>query len=139
MLKNHVSFQKTTQDVPTIWQAFSPGDEKNVPCPLNELLVNFREKSSGIGRFCRLKFQRMTNWPSFDKKIETGRITRNRRPVSCNSFTLFRLKNRNWASWPSLELRASKLANPTRFLPKIEYWSIFGRNLAGLADFAGSK
>ena len=34
---------------------FLPGTLKNVPCCLNELLVNFREESSGIGRFCRLE------------------------------------------------------------------------------------
>ena len=33
---------------------FLPGTLKNVPCSLNELLVNFGEESSGIGRFCRL-------------------------------------------------------------------------------------
>ena len=66
---------------------FLPGTLENVPCSLNEPLVNFREESinSGIGRFCRLELQRMANWPSFDQKIETGRIMRNRRPVSCNS------------------------------------------------------
>ena len=51
-----LSFQKTKQDFSTLLQAFSPGDVKNVRYPLNELLVNFREESSGIGRFCRLEF-----------------------------------------------------------------------------------
>ena len=60
---------------------FSPGDVNDVPCSLNELLINFPKKSSGLGRFCRLEFQRMANWPSFDKKIETGIIVQNRRPV----------------------------------------------------------
>ena len=101
---------------------FLLGTLKNVPCPLNELLVNFREESSGIRRFCRLEFQRMANWPSFDKRIETGKIIRHRRPLSCNS-PCFDKKNRNWASC-QLAIRwnfePAKSANPTRFLPKID-------------------
>ena len=31
---------------------FLPGTLKNVPCCLNELLVNFREESRGNGQFC---------------------------------------------------------------------------------------
>ena len=34
---------------------FLPEMLKNVPCSFNELLVNFREESSEIGRFCRLE------------------------------------------------------------------------------------
>ena len=64
---------------------FLPGTLKNVPCALNKLLVKFRAESSGIGRFCRLEFQRMANWPSFDQKIKTGIIIRNRWPGLCNS------------------------------------------------------
>ena len=36
-------------------RAFSPGDVNKCLLCLNELLVNFREESSGIGRFCRLE------------------------------------------------------------------------------------
>ena len=53
---------------------FIPGTLKNVPCALNEPLVNFREESSGNGRFFRLEFRRMANWPSCDKKSESGRV-----------------------------------------------------------------
>ena len=49
---------------------FLSGTLINVSCSINELLVIFREESIGIGRFCRLEFQRMANWLSFDKKIE---------------------------------------------------------------------
>ena len=67
---------------------FSPRDGKNVPCSLIELLVNFREESSGTGRFCRVEFQRMAIWASFDNEIETRIIIRIRWPVSCNSSCL---------------------------------------------------
>ena len=36
-------------------RTFLPGTSKNVPSCLNEILVNFREESNGIGRFCRLE------------------------------------------------------------------------------------
>ena len=88
LLGQQLSFQKTKQDFSIRWQAFLPGDVTKRPLPPQwslEQLVNFREESSGTGRFCRLEFQRIANWPSFDQKIETGRIIRNRRPVSCNS------------------------------------------------------
>ena len=87
---------------------FLPGTFKNVPYLLNELLVNFRAQSSGIGRFCRLEFKRMANWPSFDKKIETGRTIRNRRPVSSNS-PCFDQKNETGPVGHPLVLRASKI------------------------------
>ena len=45
-----------------IFQQFSRlflwGTLKYVPCCLNELLVNFREESNGIGRFCMLEVPR---------------------------------------------------------------------------------
>ena len=47
------------------------GTLKNVPSSVNELLANFREESSGIGRFRGLVFQRMETWPNFDEKNET--------------------------------------------------------------------
>ena len=78
-----LSSQKTKQDFSTL------GTLKNVPCSLNELLVNFREESSGIGRFCRLEFRRMANWSS--QKIETGRIIPGTKQAACFvQFTLFR-------------------------------------------------
>ena len=55
VLGQQLLFQEKKQDVSTLWQAFSPGDVKNVPCCLNDLLVNFREESIGICRFCRLE------------------------------------------------------------------------------------
>ena len=104
-----LSFGKTKHDFSTRWQAFSPGDVKKRPLllqwatPEYKILVIFREESSGIGRFYRLEFQRMANWPSFDKKIETGRIIRSTKQAACFvQFTLFRLKKRNWACWPSV-------------------------------------
>ena len=87
---------------------FLPGTPKNIPYPLNELLVNFREESSGIGQLCRLEFQRMANWLSFDKKIETGRIIRNRRPVSSNS-PCFDKKIETGPVGHPLDLRACKI------------------------------
>ena len=41
---------------------FLLGTLKNVPCSLNELLVNFRDKSSGIVRFCKLVSS--NGWPT---------------------------------------------------------------------------
>ena len=50
--------RKSKQDFSTPSQAlFSGGHEQNVPCCLHELLVNFRQESSGTGRFCRLEVQ----------------------------------------------------------------------------------
>ena len=31
-------------------------------------------KNCGIGRFCRLEFQRMANWPSFEKNRKWGEL-----------------------------------------------------------------
>ena len=46
---------------------FSPEAIKKRPLVSQKsLLVNFREESRGIGRFCRLEFQRIANWPGFD-------------------------------------------------------------------------
>ena len=85
---------------------FFPGTLKNAPCSHNEIMVKFREESGGIGRFCRLEFQRMANWPSFAQKIETGRIIRNRRPRAIHTVSI---KSRNWASWPAVGIRACKI------------------------------
>ena len=64
---------------------FLPGTLKNIPCCLNELLVNFREDYSGIGRFRRLEVpmdgqlaqfhfldRNRVNSPSFRFFIEAG-------------------------------------------------------------------
>ena len=68
----------------TLWQRlFLPGTLKNAPCCLNQLLVNFREEPSGIGRFCRLEVP-TGDWLSFVFLIETGWIARNRPTVSNN-------------------------------------------------------
>ena len=51
---NYLSFKptiriKTKRDFFSTLAGFLPGTLKNVPCLLNELLVNFREESGGIG------------------------------------------------------------------------------------------
>ena len=43
----------------------------------------------GLADFAGSKFERMANWFSFDFSIETGRIARNRPPVSYNSPTFY--------------------------------------------------
>ena len=81
-------------------RVFLPGTLKNIPCSLDALLVNFREESSGIGRFCRLEFQRMANWPTVSIKKSKLGITKQ---AACFvQFTQFRSKNRNWVGWPSV-------------------------------------
>ena len=82
---------------------FLPGTLKNVPCCLNELLVGFREESSGIGRFCRLEIptdSQLAQFQFFDrnrvKLNETDRLFRIILPVS-----IFL----SWA-WPSVGIRA---------------------------------
>ena len=52
---NSYRSRKQTRIFQHFGRLFLPGTIQNVPCSLNELLVNFREESSGIGRFCRLK------------------------------------------------------------------------------------
>ena len=48
---------------------------KNVLFCLNELLVNFREESSGIGRFFRLEIPSHSYDPhSFDEKAKLGQL-----------------------------------------------------------------
>ena len=84
---------------------FLAGTLKNVTCCLSELLVNFREKSGGIGRFCRLEVLTDRHWPSFDFLIESL------------SFDFF---YRNRASWRSVGSRACKIFQSTRFLSKID-------------------
>ena len=98
---------------------FLPVTLKNVPCSLNELLVNFREESSGVRRFCRLEFQRMANWPSFDPKsilgelkYETGGLFRTTHPVFIKKSILGQLVIR-WNFEPA------KSANLTIFSPKL--------------------
>ena len=91
-LGRQISFQKQNRIFQHFGRLFLPGALKNIPCYLNELLVNFRKESRGIGRFCRLEFQRMANWPSFDKKNRHLQNDTTIHPVS--------KKNRNWASWP---------------------------------------
>ena len=61
---------------------FLPGTLKNVPFSRNERLVNFREESNGIGRFCSLEFQRVGNWPSFDTQKNRNRED-STKPVAC--------------------------------------------------------
>ena len=117
-----LSFQKTNVIFQHFGWLFLPGTLKKIPCCLNELLVNFREESinSGIGRFCR-KFQQIANWPIFDFLIETGWIARNRAPISYNSPS-FDFFNRNWASWPSVEIRACKIGLSHQI--SLEHWPI---------------
>ena len=98
---------------------FLPGTLKNVPFSLIELLINFREESSGIGR--RLEFQWMANWPAFDKKVEAEIIIllRNRRP-----FRAIRPVSKKKSKLGQLAIRwnfePAKSANPTRFLSKMD-------------------
>ena len=75
---------------------FLQGTLKNVPGCLNELFVNFREESSGIGRFCRLEVQKDGQTTRFRFLVETE-------PVG-----------------HLMEFGAAKSANPTRFLSKID-------------------
>ena len=104
---------------------FLQGTLKNVPGCLNELFVNFREESSGIGRFCRLEFN---GWPTGSVSIkksklgeiyETGGLCRAIHPVSIEKTKLSQLAIR-WNFEPA------KSANPTRFLSKIDHQLIEG-------------
>ena len=81
---------------------FLPGTLKNVPCSLNELLVNFGEESSGIGRFCR-------------PEVPTDGQT--------SQFLFF---FRTEPVGHPLAFEAAKSANPTRFLSKIDQQLIEG-------------
>ena len=85
---------------------FLAGTLKNVPFSVNELLVKFREESTGVGRFCRLEFERMANWPSFDFLSKLGQLSR--RPVSCNSPCFDKKIETGPVGYP-LELRACKI------------------------------
>ena len=76
--------------------------------------------NSGIGRFCRLEFQRMANWPSFDQEIETEDYTKQ---AACFvQLTLcFAKKIETGPVSHSLELRACEIGHairPTIIVPK---------------------
>ena len=73
-----ISFQKTTHDFSTLWQTFSPGDveKRRLLRQCAKIWSFFERNLVGLADFAGSKFERMANWPSFDQKIETGRIRR---------------------------------------------------------------
>ena len=86
-----------------------PWTLRNVPCALNELLAShFSRRIQWDWPILQGLFQRMANWRSFDKKIKSGRIIRNRRPVSCNSPCFDRKIETEPVGHP-FELRACKI------------------------------
>ena len=76
----------------------------------------FERNPAGFADFAGSKFQRMANWPGFDKKIEIGRILRNRSPVNSPCFDT---KIETGPGHP-FEFEPENAANPTRFLSKID-------------------
>ena len=60
-LANNYRSRKQDRIFQRFGRLFLSGALKNAPCCLNKLLVNFREESSEIGRFCKFEFQRMAN------------------------------------------------------------------------------
>ena len=97
---------------------FLAGTLKNVPFSVNELLVKFREESTGVGRFCRLEFERMANWPSFDFLSKLGQLSR--RPVSIKKSKLGQLAIR-WnfepakSANPNIEIDSSRKLTNTNY------------------------
>ena len=61
---------KTKQDFQHFDRLFLPGTLKNVPCCLNELMVNFEGNLVGLVDFAGSEFQWIANWPSCDFFIE---------------------------------------------------------------------
>ena len=77
---------------------FLPGKLKNVPYCLNELLVNFREESSGIWPILQARIPKYVQLAQFR--------TKNR---NWEKFTKQAAFYRNWASWASVGIRACKI------------------------------
>ena len=96
-----LSFHKTKNNFSTLWQAFSPGDVQKRPLLPQSAIGQFSRTLVGLADFAGSKFQRMANWPSFDKKIETGRLFRIILPVSI-------FLNRNWPVGHPLEFKPAK-------------------------------
>ena len=94
---------------------FLAGTLKNVTCCLSELLVNFREKSNGIGRFGGLEVP--TDVSTGPVSIFRNRV--NARLFRYNSPSFDFLIETEPVGHP-LEFEPAKLANPTRFLSKVD-------------------
>ena len=105
-LSQQLSFQKTRQDFSTLWQAFPLRGVKKRPLLSQQATGQF---SRGIKWDWPILQARSSNgWPSGPVSIflsKQGEL--NRPPVSYNS--QFRFFNRNWASWPSVGIRACKI------------------------------
>ena len=101
---------------------FLPGTLKNVPCPLKELMVNFREEpiNSGIGRFCRLGVPTDGQLAQF-RFFHRNRVkcTKQALPDSYISPSFDFLVETGPVGHPS-EFEPAKSANPTRFLSIID-------------------
>ena len=116
------SYHRPTIMVPenkTVFQHFGRpfllGTFKNVPYRLNELIIGIGQFSRGIyfnigiGRFCRLEV------PTDSQLAQFRFFYRNR--VNCTKQAAclvgpVSIKNRNWASWPSVRIRACKIGQP---------------------------
>ena len=98
---------------------FLPETLKGVPCCLNELVVNFREEPSGIGRLCRLEVPTDGQLAKCRFFIETGWIARNRWPVPYHSPS-FDFSIETGPVGHPFEFEPAKSANPTRFLSKFD-------------------
>ena len=88
---------------------FSRGRKKTSLAPSMSYWSIFERNIVGLlADFARSEFQRMANWPSYDFF--------NRKWMNCTKqalrfvyFSQFRFFDRNWASWPSVGIRACQI------------------------------
>ena len=106
---NSYRSRKQTRIFQHFGRLFLPGTIQNVPCSLNELLVNFREESSGIGRFCRLEVPTDGQLAAQFRPFYRNWVNCTKQAVCFEQFSQFRLFHRSWASWPFVGIRAYKI------------------------------
>ena len=109
-----------------------PGTLKDVPRCLNDLLVNFREESSGIGRFCRLEVPTDGQLAAQFRPFYRNWVNCTKQAVCFEQFSQFRFFHRSWASWPFVGIRAYKIGQ-SHWIPlenrPAAHWGSRGRVL----------